>query len=279
MAAALQQYTRQQRYTLEIQNDAAELKLRAERKAGELLRDMEKATGSPGNQYTGKLDRLHDETSPPTLADLRITKLESHRWQQAAQLSEEAFEAYITTTKARGQELTSKGVYDLARAAQHAAERRAKIAAEQGPLPADLVTLWQGDFTTVGDTILAASVDLILTDPPYGQDFVPAFDRLGALAGRVLKPGGSLLMLYGQRYLREAMAALERHLTYQWVLAYRLHGSALAVWSARVENHWKPLLWYVRGTYHGPMQGDIVQSADVPDKRFHAWGQAEEAFA
>ena len=79
----------------------------------------------------------------------------------------------------------------------------------------------------------SASVDLILTDPPYGQDFVPAFDRLGALAARVLKPGGSLLAMYGQRSLPQAMAALDCHLHYQWVFAYRLHGYGQAVWAAR----------------------------------------------
>ena len=49
-AAALQQYARQQQYSLAIQNDAAELKLRAERRAGELLHEMEKAKAAPGNQ-------------------------------------------------------------------------------------------------------------------------------------------------------------------------------------------------------------------------------------
>ena len=195
-----------------------------------------------------------------------------------ATVLEETFEAHVHKQKAAGQELTSKGVYDLARAEQKAAERRAKITAEQGPLPDDLVTLWQGDFSACGDNIPAASVDLILTDPPYGQDFVPAFDRLGALAARVLKPGGSLLAMYGQRSLPQAMAALDRHLHYQWVFAYRLHGYGQAVWAARIQNHWKPILWYVRDTYTGPMQGDILQSADTPDKRFHAWGQAEDGF-
>jgi hypothetical protein len=43
------------------------------RRGGILLAEMEKARGCPGNQYTGPLDRSHDETGP-TLADLGLNK-------------------------------------------------------------------------------------------------------------------------------------------------------------------------------------------------------------
>jgi DNA modification methylase len=46
-----------------------------------------------------------------------------------------------------------------------------------------------------------------------------------------------------------------------------------------VQSHWKPILWYVQGTYTGTYVGDLVRSADAPDKRFHAWGQFEDAMA
>ena len=45
MAEALQRYLQQRRYTLDIRQDAAELKLRAERRAGEVLAAMEKDRG------------------------------------------------------------------------------------------------------------------------------------------------------------------------------------------------------------------------------------------
>ena len=60
------------------------LERECQRKAGELLKQMEKSKGSKGNQYTEKLDRLHDATSP-TLKDLGIHRLQSQRWQQIAE--------------------------------------------------------------------------------------------------------------------------------------------------------------------------------------------------
>ena len=85
--------------------------------------------------------------------------------------------------------------------------------------------------------------------------------------------------MYGQMYLFEAWETLKRYLNYQWLYSYRLHGSGNAVWARHVHNHWKPFLWFVQGTYDGDYQGDVVMSADGPDKLFHDWGQSEEAFA
>jgi hypothetical protein len=78
-------YARQAKnYEMEIM--AAEIRVRAERRAGELLMEMEKnkgAQGSGSNQYEV---RSHD-TSTPTLADRGITYDHSSHWQQLAKLS------------------------------------------------------------------------------------------------------------------------------------------------------------------------------------------------
>jgi hypothetical protein len=58
--------------TLEMQNAAAEIKLRAERRAGEMLAQMEKHNGDP---------RSRDVTR---VSDLGISKMQSHRWQLEA---------------------------------------------------------------------------------------------------------------------------------------------------------------------------------------------------
>lgn len=83
-ANAIRLYFRQQRGSFEAQNSAAELKLRAERRLGELLAER-------------KAD-LHPVSRERRLPD-GITHIQSHRWQRAASLPEPQFEAYVADTK------------------------------------------------------------------------------------------------------------------------------------------------------------------------------------
>jgi N6-adenosine-specific RNA methylase IME4 len=101
-ARAIRDYLKQARYCLEMQNDAAELKLRAERRMGEMLAETPLHNGDP---------RLHDATR---LSDLGIEKTQSHRYQLAATVPEPVFEDFIAKTKEAGQELTSRGVIRVA---------------------------------------------------------------------------------------------------------------------------------------------------------------------
>jgi hypothetical protein len=85
-AEAMKPYARQAKDT-DLLNWAAEIKLRAERKAGEILIDMEKNKG--GRKITS------DSVSPvkkPALKDLGITNKQSSHFQQVAKTPEKKFE-------------------------------------------------------------------------------------------------------------------------------------------------------------------------------------------
>jgi len=96
-AEACRAYAKQAGGTLVMQNRCAEIKVRAERKAGELLRDMpRKGLGRPEQ-------RSDDSTiSDPTLADLGVSKDEPSRWQKIAETPEEPFEQHSQGTRAPG---------------------------------------------------------------------------------------------------------------------------------------------------------------------------------
>jgi hypothetical protein len=115
-AEAVRQYAHSARANLSIQNKAAELKLRAERRAGELLQTM----GLRGGDR--KSSRCH---SRPTLAQLGISEHESRRWQKEATVSEPEFCACVEAAENSGWELTSASLLRLARA------RRARAAKTQ----------------------------------------------------------------------------------------------------------------------------------------------------
>lgn len=134
--------------------------------------------------------------------------------------------------------------------------------------------LRQGDFRSVLADLEDESVDLILTDPPYGNDAVDLYRDLGALAARVLRPGGSLVTYVGQATLMECSNALGEHLRYWWTLAL-LHESGLQQLPGKwVQVRWKPLLWFVRDDRGGSRRYvDDVVHGSKPRKDLHEWAQ------
>lgn len=102
-AEALRVYAKQAGYGLEIQNRAAEIKLRAERRAGELLRDLPHGKGLGKGKGTEK-----------SLPD-GITHKQSHAWQTIAKIPEEKFEVEIGAVKEVGAELTTLHMLAAAR--------------------------------------------------------------------------------------------------------------------------------------------------------------------
>lgn len=113
-AEALRLYVKQQGDGLEMQNDIAEIKLRAERRAGELLAEMDKAKG--GNpQFQSILETTGSTMLPVVLEDLGIDKFQSSRWQLEAEVPLEEFERHVAEIKAaKDKELTSVGLRRLA---------------------------------------------------------------------------------------------------------------------------------------------------------------------
>lgn len=148
-AEALRAYCRQAKDGLPMQNQFAEIVLRAERRAGEMLAASEKAKGGrPGNLS-------HDVTGfPPTLPQLGIERMQSSRWQKIAGLPARAFERHIAEVKsARTQELTTAG---MLRVAAKTISDQERANARKNPPSLESVN---GRF------------GLLYADPPWRYDF------------------------------------------------------------------------------------------------------------
>jgi hypothetical protein len=109
---------------IEAINKAAELKLRAERRAGELLRDMPKASGARG---VGPIAVAPSDRNP-TYAEQGIDKRIAARCQKIASIPEEKFEEFLSVAE----EITNVGIVRIG-------------ASQTGAIPVL-------DFTTSGET-------------------------------------------------------------------------------------------------------------------------------
>jgi len=234
----------------ELWEKAVEVKLRSERKAGELIEEIPRAQGS-------KLRA----TLAQSLDKFGVALTEAKRWQRIASIPEDRFEWYLSEFKNRSQSALLKIADDLE-----------KELARENPLPikgpsTPWLRLEQGDFRE--KTIADDSVDFVLTDPPYGEEFLYLWDGLGQVAARVLKPGGWLISYSGQAHLPRVLAQLSANLQYHWTLALHLtwHQVFRGVW---VE--WKPILAFYKPPFNETKFADFMEGSG-PEKQNHDWAQ------
>lgn len=159
-------------------------------------------------------------------------------------------------------------------AAEREAERRAQAAA-QTELTFDLRT---GDFRTTLNDIPDGTVDLILTDPPYGDDAVRLYAQLAEWAARKLRPGGSLLTYTGQATIPNVTSAMGHHLRYWWTIALTHNAGLQQLPGKWVQVRWKPILWYVRDDRGGNRRyvDDLIHGTGTARKDLHEWAQGED---
>lgn len=177
---------------------------------------------------------------------------------------------------------SAKTVKDAAReVSREETERRAADLTADPEWAAKSFRLIHADIAGGLPDVADNSVDFIITDPPYPQEYLHTYSALSKLAARVLKPGGSLLAMAGQSYLPEVMALLAECMDYHWTVAYLTPGGqAVQLWDRKVNTFWKPVLWFTKGNYAGDWVGDVSRSAvNDNDKSHHDWGQSESGMA
>lgn len=143
-------------------------------------------------------------------------------------------------------------------------------------LPTDACRLYNLDIRDGLSCLEDNSVDYIITDPPYPKEYIPLYGNLSEVAQRVLKPGGSLIVMCGQSYLPEVMRELCKCMKYHWCMAYETPGGqSPQLFHKKVNTFWKPVIWFTKGDYSGEYVGDVLKSpVNQNDKRYHEWGQS-----
>ena len=176
----------------------------------------------------------------------------------------------------------ASGLISLPRAEERA--RMAELGRKREALTTPLTEgpgyeLRAGDFREVLADLADASVDAIVTDPPYDRAGVPLFEDLAAFAARVLKPGRLAAVYAGHLALDTEMELLARGgLAYAWHGANVLEGRHTKVRLRLVFGAHRSVLLYSAGPYkpRGWIY-DLAKAEGVggpAERPLHPWQQA-----
>jgi site-specific DNA-methyltransferase (adenine-specific) len=135
-----------------------------------------------------------------------------------------------------------------------------------------------GDFRELAKDIPSNSIDLVFTDPSYGEDYLDLWSPLAQLAARVLKPGRFLLTYCGKLYLPTILAKLGEHLQYYWIAGKYYDQGHSFFRSKKIWDQWRPILIYQKP---GPTEHewflDMIRMGNRKDaKELHDYGQSME---
>lgn len=200
-AEAARKYVESAQLGLALQNHAAEIKLRAERRAGELLAELKLAGGD--RKSPGAANAL-------TLEELGVTKHQSSRWQREAAVPEDVFERFLKEVNDSAAELTSAALLRLAR------EFSTKKSSDEEDARSDLDV--EAAYASL-DALRASGLRFgcLYADPPlFGDEEADAFGRSTASIAQLAELPVTELLLeeahahlwVGSEWLAQAPAVL-----------------------------------------------------------------------
>lgn len=177
-----------------------------------------------------------------------------------------------------------EGATNAARAKQR--EEFASLGEEMKKLP-DTILLINDDFFEYEEKIADNSIDMILTDVPYVEEWKENIAPFLSICNRILKPGGVVVTYLGHVRLPEYFDGLREcgvsfgkdAIKFYWECALAHAGFLAAVHPVGAMCGFKPIMIAMKPPIHKPykMYNDLVQGSGR-EKSVHDWQQsAEEA--
>ena len=277
-AEAMRAYVKQAGDSSEMQNMCAEIKLRAERRLGEMLGETEK---NPGGRPTKNLS--HDTTGiNPTLPEMGITRDQSSRWQSIAQLPEETFEEYLAEKIKAKEEITTADVLRLAKGQPYFMSRNTGDFEWYTPIEiieaarevmgtidldpascvvANEVVKAEKFYTEEDDGLKQEWFGNVWMNPPYNQPLLTFFCE-------------KLANSYKDGFVTEAIVLVNNPTDTKWFQNLANDSTAICLTAGRVK-YWKP----DKTTASHPLQGQaIFYLGNNPEKFADTFSSHGECF-
>lgn len=138
----------------------------------------------------------------------------------------------------------------------------------------DNTVLYHADSMYMNEFISKNEIDLVFTDPPYPKKYKHTFQYLADFCPDLMKHGASLVTITPHYLLPEVVKMFDGKLKYRWILSMNQEAGKHRRMAMGIEVIWKPMLWYVKGSYPSG-RGFLRDSIPIepPDKRYHIWEQ------
>ena len=136
------------------------------------------------------------------------------------------------------------------------------------------VKIFNEDFRN--SKIEPESIDLILTDPPYGKEYLSLYENLSRFASTVLKPTGLLICYSGQIHLVEILNLLSGYLKYWWCGFIHLKGQHQSIMNRNIWCAARPVLFFVKNNFIPDKWFSDYTVSEKQDKELNEWQQSTE---
>ena len=181
---------------------------------------------------------------------------------QPAEVQEQALERFL-----RGESKTIASAVRQIQSELTEAADAAALESNRAKAIDETITLHHSAVSDLSELVAPASVDAIITNPPYGSESLPVFSDLAAFAAHALKSDGVMVVMNDGMLLPQVLEGLN-HPDLKWISEFDLQHQAVSVGVGR--PHWitlrrRSLLIYGKPGFR-LNGGDNVIALPTPDQ-------------
>jgi DNA modification methylase len=169
---AIEVWAKAEKKDAELQNMIAEQKIRTQRILGQLLKESDLKRGNAPGSNNREIVKSKDTT----LQSFGISKDQSSAFQKIAALPEEVFEREIAVAKEESEKRVELTTSRVLFAAKEYEQQKKKEQHKQDVMGKRVQNIFEdsfinGDCLAVLETLPNNSIDIVITDPPYGISY------------------------------------------------------------------------------------------------------------
>jgi len=161
------------------------------------------------------------------------------------------------------------------------AQEQELVKVEKLQLPlAEHFCIIEGKFEDSEKYIPDNSIDAIITDPPYGDEYLHVWEDLSRIGSRILKPSGWLVTYAGTLRLPDIMHDLCKYLKYYCQIIIWNKGLHRRFHQRNIFEEYRSVLIFQKPPFKKTDHyfGNVIKSWHR-EKDLHEWQQSEDAIA